>query len=47
MVTNSESPKALTEDGTQFVGLALDDVNQFEETDERIAPVVYANLNRD
>lgn len=32
-----ESPKPLTEDGSQFVGLALDDVNQFDETDERIA----------
>lgn len=31
------SPKPLTEDGTQFVGLALDDVNQFEESEERIA----------
>ena len=31
------SPKPLTADGTQFVGLALDDVNQFEESDERIA----------
>ncbi|UQY43506.1 flavodoxin FldB [Erwinia sp. PK3-005] len=31
------SPKPLTSDGKQFVGLALDDVNQFEESDERIA----------
>lgn len=30
------SPKPLTADGTQFVGLALDDVNQFELSDERI-----------
>ncbi|MFH8135541.1 flavodoxin FldB [Pantoea osteomyelitidis] len=30
------SPKPLTADGTQFVGLALDDVNQFEQSDERI-----------
>ncbi len=26
----------LTADGEYFVGLALDDVNQFEETDSRI-----------
>ena len=32
-----ERPKPLTEDGKMFVGLALDDVNQFEQTDERIA----------
>lgn len=31
------SKKPLTADGKQFVGLALDDVNQFEDTDERIA----------
>ena len=31
------SKKPLTADGQQFVGLALDDVNQFEHTDERIA----------
>ena len=31
------SPKPLTANGTQFVGLALDDVNQFEQSDERIA----------
>lgn len=30
------SRKPLTADGTQFVGLALDDVNQFEQSDERI-----------
>ncbi|WP_017349275.1 flavodoxin FldB [Pantoea sp. A4] len=30
------SPKPLSEDGTQFVGLALDEVNQFEESDERL-----------
>ncbi|GAD90160.1 MULTISPECIES: flavodoxin FldB [Vibrio] len=29
--------KALTADGTQFVGLALDDAAQYELTDERIA----------
>lgn len=29
--------KALTEDGSQFVGLALDDDSQFEWTDDRIA----------
>ena len=29
--------KALTEDGEFFVGLSLDDENQFTETDERIA----------
>lgn len=29
--------KALTEDGTQFVGLSLDDETQFDKTDERIA----------
>ena len=28
--------KALTEDGEQFVGLALDDENQYEQTDERL-----------
>ncbi|MCL9667449.1 flavodoxin FldB [Rosenbergiella epipactidis] len=31
------SQKPLTADGQHFVGLALDDANQFEETDERIA----------
>lgn len=31
------SKKPLTADGQQFVGLALDDVNQFDLTDERIA----------
>ncbi|MCX8956918.1 flavodoxin FldB [Erwinia psidii] len=31
------SKKPLTSDGSQFVGLALDDVNQFDATDERIA----------
>ncbi|WP_241607109.1 flavodoxin FldB [Rosenbergiella epipactidis] len=31
------SHKPLTADGQYFVGLALDDANQFEETDERIA----------
>lgn len=30
------SPKPLSADGKQFVGLALDDVNQFEATDERV-----------
>lgn len=30
------SPKPLTADRTQFVGLALDDVNQYEASDERI-----------
>ncbi|NIF23188.1 flavodoxin FldB [Candidatus Pantoea multigeneris] len=30
------SPKPLSKDGTQFVGLALDEVNQFEESDERL-----------
>lgn len=30
------SQKPLTTDGQHFVGLALDDVNQFEETDGRI-----------
>ena len=29
--------QALTEDKTHFVGLALDDENQFEQTDQRIA----------
>ena len=28
--------KALTADGTEFVGLALDDENQYEQTDERL-----------
>jgi flavodoxin II len=28
--------KPLTADGSQFVGLALDDVNQFELSDERV-----------
>lgn len=32
-----EQSKALTADKTQFVGLAIDDENQFELTDERIA----------
>ena len=31
-----EGSKALTEDQTQFVGLALDDENQFDLTDERL-----------
>lgn len=31
------SPKALTADGKHFVGLALDDVNQYDESEERIA----------
>ena len=31
------SPKPLSDDGKHFVGLALDDVNQFEETDERLS----------
>jgi len=30
------SPKPLTPDGKHFVGLALDDVNQYELSDERI-----------
>lgn len=29
--------QALTEDGTQFVGLALDDENEFDQTDARIS----------
>jgi flavodoxin II len=29
--------QALTEDGSHFVGLALDDENQFDQTDQRIA----------
>ena len=32
-----EESKALTPDGQQFVGLALDDENEFELSDERIA----------
>ncbi len=31
-----ESSKALTADGNEFLGLALDDENQFELTDDRI-----------
>lgn len=31
------SQKPLTADGQKFVGLALDEVNQFEQTDERLA----------
>lgn len=31
------STKPLTPDGRHFFGLALDDINQFERTDERIA----------
>jgi flavodoxin II len=31
-----EASKALTADESQFVGLPLDDENQFEETDARI-----------
>ena len=32
-----EASQALTEDKTEFLGLALDDENQFNQTDERIA----------
>ncbi len=32
-----EASKALTDDGRLFVGLALDDENQFDMTDERLA----------
>ncbi|HFF1653816.1 TPA: flavodoxin FldB [Providencia rettgeri] len=32
-----DSPKPLNETGDMFVGLALDEVHQFEQTDERIA----------
>lgn len=32
-----EASKALTEDGTRFVGLALDEDSQYELSDERIA----------
>jgi len=32
-----EASKALTEDGKQFVGLALDEDSQYELSDERIA----------
>lgn len=32
-----EASKALTEDNSQFVGLALDEDNQYEQSDERIA----------
>lgn len=32
-----EASKALTGDNTQFVGLALDDENQFDLTDQRLA----------
>ena len=32
-----EASKALTEDGSQFVGLALDEDSQYELSDERIA----------
>ncbi|GAB3100572.1 flavodoxin FldB [Aestuariicella hydrocarbonica] len=32
-----EGSKALTEDQAQFVGLAIDDENQFDLTDERLA----------
>lgn len=32
-----EASQALNEDKTQFLGLALDDENQFDKTDERIA----------
>ena len=32
-----ETSKALTEDGKQFVGLALDEDSQYELSDERIA----------
>ncbi|AWK43193.1 flavodoxin FldB [Photorhabdus laumondii subsp. laumondii] len=31
------SPKPLTDNGSQFVGLALDDVNQYEQTDDRLS----------
>ncbi len=39
-----EASKALTEDKTQFVGLALDDENQYEQTDGRIAQWTAALL---
>ncbi|KNC68493.1 flavodoxin, partial [Pseudoalteromonas rubra] len=32
-----EASKALTEDKSQFVGLALDEDSQYEKSDERIA----------
>jgi len=32
-----EASKALTEDNSQFVGLSLDEDNQYEQSDERIA----------
>jgi flavodoxin II len=32
-----EASKALTPDGTQFVGLALDEENEFSKTAERVA----------
>ena len=32
-----EESQALTEDGLHFLGLALDDENQFEQTEQRIA----------
>ncbi|NDL01048.1 flavodoxin FldB [Photorhabdus bodei] len=31
------SPKPLTDNGSQFVGLALDDVSQYEQTDDRLS----------
>ncbi len=41
------SPKPLTDDGKHFVGLALDEVNQFEESDENVYLMVYnANFTR-
>ncbi len=32
-----EASKALTEDGSRFVGLALDEDSQYEKSDDRIA----------
>lgn len=39
------SLKPLTTDGSQFVGLALDETNQFEQTDERIEQWCMQILN--
>ncbi|WP_117235937.1 flavodoxin FldB [Vibrio maerlii] len=40
-----EASKALTEDGEKFVGLALDEDSQYEQSDERIEAWVTQILN--
>jgi flavodoxin II len=40
-----EASKALIDDGRYFVGLALDDANQYDQTDERLEQWVEQILN--